>query len=216
MYCFQLLTATKLLYSYLYNVNFLAHIFLSGPQSEVMVGNFMADSVKGSNARKYPQGIHEGIVLHRAIDTFTDTHSEVLKSKERLRKEFGKYAPVVADVFYDHFLAKNWAMYSEIGLSAYSAGVYEYLKEYYEIFPLRTQRFYDYMVKYDILFSYSKIEGIDRVMQGMARRARFASGMERAAEELERHYEEYAREFELFFPELQQHIRNLAACKSLS
>jgi acyl carrier protein phosphodiesterase len=195
-------------------VNFLAHIFLSGKMDEVMVGNFMADSVKGSDMSHFSGGMQEGIKMHRAIDMYTDSHAVVMQSKERLRGPFGKYAPVVADVFYDHFLAIGWNNFSDISLREYTNRVYKFLECYHAVFPERTQRFYEYMVKYDILFGYAKIEGIDRVMQGMARRARFVSGMEHSAAELEAHYEDYKAEFALFFPQMQQHIRNLAPCRS--
>jgi acyl carrier protein phosphodiesterase len=190
-------------------VNFLAHIFLSGEPGDVMAGNFMADSVRGNTMQKYSEGVQKGIRLHRVIDTFTDSHPEVAKSKVRLRDSFGKYAPVVADVFYDHFLAVEWQRFSQVSLREYTTHVYDFLKNYYEIFPLRTQGFYDYMVRYDVLFAYSKIEGIDRVMKGMASRAHFESGMEHSAEELVRHYEDYQQEFARFFPDLQQHIQRL-------
>lgn len=170
----------------------------------------MADSVKGNDLEKYEEGIKKGIRLHRAIDTFTDAHETVLKSKERLRPAFGKYAPVVADVFYDHFLALHWRDHSAQELREYTNDIYSFLKEYYEVFPVRTRQFYDYMVKYDILFAYARVDGIDRVMQGMARRARFESGMEKAAAELLTNYDGYRAEFNVFFPEIQQHIRTLA------
>jgi len=192
-------------------VNFLAHIFLSGPADERMVGNFMADSVKGNSLQSYAPAIQKGIKLHRAIDTFTDSHEIVAKSKERLRKPFGKYAPVVADVFYDHFLALHWEEFSSTSLRAYTRDVYLFLKDHYPVFPTRTQLFFDYMVQNDILYSYAKIGGIDRVMKGMARRARFNSGMEHSARELETNYECYKSEFRLFFPQLQQHILTFTA-----
>ncbi len=167
----------------------------------------MADSVRGIMTEKYSPAIQQGIKMHRAIDTFTDAHATVLKSKERLRIHFGKYAPVVADVYYDHFLALHWEEFSQINFREYTHEVYSFLKEHYAVFPERTKKFYEYMVKYDILFAYSKIEGIDQVMKGMSRRARFTSGMENAAEELVNNYAGYKNEFQLFFPEMQQHIR---------
>ncbi|MFI5164419.1 MAG: ACP phosphodiesterase [Bacteroidia bacterium] len=187
-------------------MNFLAHIFLSGEQSEVMVGNFIADSVKGSELNKFSSGVQEGIRLHRVIDTYTDNHPITLKSKERLREKYGKYSPVIVDIFYDHFLAKYWEDYSKIGLRTYADQTYKFLQKYYEIFPERSKQFFNYMVKYDILFSYSKMEGIERVMQGMSRRARFESWMETAAEALLKDYEDYKEEFRIFFPELQKRV----------
>ena len=187
-------------------MNFLAHLFLSGEPSELMVGNFIADSVKGSATDNFSEEIQKGIKLHRAIDTFTDNHPEMLKSKERLRPRYKKYAPVITDIFYDHFLAINWQDYSAISLRDYTNRVYKYLEKYYAIFPERSQQFYNYMIKYDILFAYTKIEGIEKVMQGMSRRAHFISGMETATEELVKGYDDFKAEFKLFFPDLQKHV----------
>jgi acyl carrier protein phosphodiesterase len=190
-------------------MNFLAHIFLSGEPGEVMVGNFIADSVKGSEMSKFSAGVQEGIRLHRVIDTYTDNHPVTLKSKERLRERYGKYSPVVVDIFYDHFLAIHWEDYSKLSLRAYTDQTYKFLQEHYEIFPERSRQFFNYMTKYDILFAYSKIEGIDKVMQGMSRRAKFESGMETAAEALLNDYEDYKAEFKIFFPELQERVSNV-------
>jgi acyl carrier protein phosphodiesterase len=187
-------------------MNFLAHLFLSGTPSELMVGNFIADSVKGSATDNFSEGIQQGIKLHRTIDAFTDKHAEMLKSKERLRPRYKKYAPVITDIFYDHFLAVNWQDYAAVSLRAYTNEVYTYLNDHYLVFPERSKQFYNYMIKYDILFAYTKIEGIEKVMQGMSRRASFISGMETAAEELQKDYEAYKTEFQSFFPDLQQHV----------
>jgi len=187
-------------------MNFLAHLFLSGEPGELMVGNFIADSVKGSATDNFSEEIQKGIKLHRAIDTFTDNHAEMLKSKERLRPRYKKYAPVITDIFYDHFLATHWQDYSTISLRDYTNQVYKFLEKYHAIFPERSQQFYNYMIKYDILFAYTKIEGIEKVMQGMSRRAHFISGMETATEELVKDYDSYKAEFKLFFPDLQKHV----------
>ena len=142
-------------------MNFLAHLFLSGEPSELMVGNFIADSVKGNSIDNFTEDIQKGIKLHRAIDMFTDNHPEMQKSKERLRPRYKKYAPVITDIFYDHFLAVNWQDYSKVSLRDYTNQVYKYLEGYYSVFPERSKQFYDYMIKYDILFAYTKIEGIE-------------------------------------------------------
>ena len=187
-------------------MNFLAHLFLSGEPGELMIGNFIADSVKGAAINTYSEGIQKGIKLHRAIDTFTDHHAEMAKSKERLRDRYKKYAPVITDIFYDHFLAISWQTYSTLTLRAYTDQVYTYLKKYYEIFPERSKQFYQYMIKYDILFAYTKVEGIEKVMQGMSRRAHFISGMETATEELVKGYDDFKIEFNAFFPDLQEYV----------
>ncbi|HEX7413168.1 MAG TPA: acyl carrier protein phosphodiesterase, partial [Bacteroidia bacterium] len=173
---------------------------------ELMVGNFIADSVKGSAVTTFSEGIQQGIKLHRAIDNFTDNHAEMLKSKKRLRPRYKKYAPVISDIFYDHFLAVSWQDYSTVSLRDYTQQVYEYLGKHYSVFPERSKQFYNYMTKYDILFAYTELEGIEKVMQGMSRRASFISGMENATNELQEGYADFKTEFQSFFPDLQQHV----------
>jgi acyl carrier protein phosphodiesterase len=96
-----------------------------------------------------------------------------------------------------------------VSLRDYTNQIYKYLEEYYSVFPDRSKQFYDYMIKYDILFAYTKTEGIEKVMQGMSRRASFISGMETAVEELIKDYEDYNKEFQSFFPDLQQHVNKI-------
>src|SRR5436190_842749 len=89
-----------------YMMNFLAHLYLSGDDADVMTGNFIGDFVRGRNlAEQFGEKIARGIELHRAIDAFTDHHSVVKQSKTRLRPKYGHYSGVIVDIFYDHFLA---------------------------------------------------------------------------------------------------------------
>ncbi len=97
-------------------MNFLAHIYLSGNSEELIIGNYIADAVKGKQFESYQAGIAQGIILHRKIDTYTDTHAIVDLSKERLRPIYRKYATVIIDVLFDHYLAANWKIYSDMPL----------------------------------------------------------------------------------------------------
>ena len=95
-------------------MNFLAHLYLSGNDPLVRLGNFIGDFVKGRDlADRYEPAIVKGIELHRAIDEFTDQHAIVKQSKMRLRPKYRHYAPVIVDIFYDHFLAAGWDNHSE-------------------------------------------------------------------------------------------------------
>ncbi len=183
-------------------MNFLAHLYLSGPPGEVMTGNFMADSIRSSQLRLFTPGIQQGIRLHQAIDTFTDSHPLVEQSKARLRSRYHKYAGVITDVFYDHFLALNWAAYSETALDVYAQNTYAWLETQLQIMPPRASMFYAYMVRENALLLYRDVEGIKQVMKGMARRARFNSGMKTCTEELVEYYGVFSEEFKAFFPEL--------------
>jgi acyl carrier protein phosphodiesterase len=183
-------------------MNFLSHIYLSGNNNLVTIGNFIADGIKGETYKKYPIDIQKGILLHREIDTFTDAHPIVRKSTKRLHKNYGHYSGVIVDILYDHFLAKNWSNYSEIELEDYVENFYEILEDHYEILPLRIQRLMPFMIADNWLLNYSKIEGIQRVLDGMNRRTKHKSKMNEATKELIKFYNEFEEEFTLYFKEL--------------
>jgi acyl carrier protein phosphodiesterase len=183
-------------------MNYLAHIYLSGDNNLVTVGNFIADGIKGKSYKKYPKDIQTGVLLHRNIDTFTDAHKIVRQSTKRLHENYGHYSGIIVDILYDHFLAKNWSKYCNVPLSEYVDGFYDLLEEHYEILPLRIQKLMPYMMSDNWLLNYASIEGISRVLGGMNRRTKNRSGMDKAVIELELFYSEFEGEFSTFFDEL--------------
>jgi acyl carrier protein phosphodiesterase len=167
-----------------------------------MIGNFIADAVRGKQILQFSVGIQKGILLHREIDAFTDSHAIVSISKNRLRPAYGKYAPVIADMYYDHFLAANFNKFSEIPLRTFTKEIYTILQQHWEILPERVKYFLPHMMQHNWLLSYAEIRGINQALTGLSRRTTFTSGMETAAKELENNYAFYAHDFQLFFPEL--------------
>ena len=109
-------------------MNYLAHIYLSGENDDVKLGNFIADEIKGKQYEKYPKEIQIGILLHRKIDWFSDNNANVKNSKRRLNSRYGHYKGVIIDILYDHFLAKNWNEYSQIPLHKYVHTFYDLLQ----------------------------------------------------------------------------------------
>jgi acyl carrier protein phosphodiesterase len=187
-------------------MNFLSHLYLSGSSEGLIIGNFIADSVKGSDYKIYPPEIQKGILLHRQIDSYTDTHPIVEESKKRLREKYRKYASVIVDIFYDHFLAINWKDFSEEELNTYAQNIYVLMQQNQALLPLKSLHFTKYMISYNILEAYSRLEGIEQVLKGMAQRAKFESNMEHAIVDLKEHYHLFDNEFKLFFPELKQFV----------
>jgi len=185
-------------------MNYLAHIYLSGNNTELMIGNFIADAVKGKAIENYSIEIQNGIKLHHSIDSYTDTHEIVKKSKKRLWAKYRHFSSVIVDIFYDHFLAKNWNSYHSMELEMFTNSTYNTFSEKLDIFPDKMQFFFTHMVENNWLYNYQFIEGIETVMGGMARRTNFDSGMEHSTEELIKYYEEFEHEFESFFPLLKQ------------
>ncbi|MCZ4407499.1 acyl carrier protein phosphodiesterase [Cryomorphaceae bacterium 1068] len=183
-------------------MNFLAHQFLSFEIKPIMVGNFIADTVKGNALKNYDVPIQKGIVLHRFIDSFTDSHEITLQSRERLYAHFGKYAGVVQDVFYDHFLAINWSDYHDQDLNDYTDFIYLTLGGYRSVFNERAERTFQYMQMQDWLGNYATQEGIHRALTGLSRRASFPSNMEESLPALAKHGEAISNDFKIFFPDL--------------
>ncbi|MFY0605075.1 MAG: DUF479 domain-containing protein [Cyclobacteriaceae bacterium] len=188
-------------------MNFLAHIYLSGNSHDVLIGNFIGDFVKGKEWENYNEEIQKGIHLHREIDRFTDSHEIVTLTKERLRPKYHHYAPVIGDVFYDHFLAHLWPSYSQTPLKEFTHQFYSLTGEYRDVIPQKARHMLTYMKRDNWLFNYQYVEGINRALTGMSRRTKFASKMEHASKDLEADYEDYQREFEAFFPELINHSK---------
>ena len=188
-------------------MNFLAHLFLSGKDQDTIIGNFIGDSVKGSDFNNYPVSIKNGILLHRKIDYFTDNHPTVYKSKIRLRPKYRKYAPVIVDVFYDYFLAANWGKYHDEPLNTYTQRIYSILTNQKQIFPEKAVKMLPYMIAGNWLYNYKEIKGIEWALKGMSRRTIFNSNMETAHIELKRDKKQYQKEFNEFFPELINYVK---------
>ncbi|KJJ38873.1 acyl carrier protein phosphodiesterase [Aequorivita vladivostokensis] len=183
-------------------MNFLAHIYLSGNDESVIIGNFIADGIKGKRYLKYPPAIAKGILLHRAIDSFTDAHPTVHQSTARLHKNYGHYSGVIVDILYDHFLAKNWSKYSEVPLDEYVSDFYKLLRKNFTMLPARIQRMMPYMIADNWLLSYATVEGISKILAQMNVRTKGVSKMNLAVAELEEYYNEFEAEFTSFFDEL--------------
>jgi acyl carrier protein phosphodiesterase len=183
-------------------MNYLAHIYLSNQNEGITIGNFIADGIKGKNYTKYPNEIQKGILLHRGIDSFTDSHPTVRLSTKRLHKNYGHYSGVIVDILYDHFLAKNWNIYHEQPLEDYIEDFYELLRNSFDILTPRIKRMMPYMISDNWLLSYATIEGISKILVQMNRRTNNTSKMNFAVIELEEYYNEFENEFTSFFEEL--------------
>jgi acyl carrier protein phosphodiesterase len=188
-------------------MNYLAHLFLSFDDPRIMVGNFIADSVKGKQFLAFSPEIQIGIILHRRIDTYTDQHPITAQSRSRIRHRYGKYAGVITDIYYDHFLAANWKLYSDQSLQLFTKSAYRMLFGYYLMMPARMKRILPAMAMGNWLASYASIDNVGLALGGMAHRARFDSQMQHATRELVMYYEDLKNDFLQFFPNLTAYAR---------
>jgi acyl carrier protein phosphodiesterase len=183
-------------------MNFLAHIYLSGNDDLIRIGNFMADGIKGKDYEEYPEKLKTGILLHRFIDTFTDAHPIVRESTKRLHSKYHHYSGVAVDMFYDHFLAKNWSRYSDEPLDEFVQQFYTSLQENYEILTDKIKHLLPYMVEHNWLWNYQFLDGLEDILTQMDYRTRYKSKLSFSVNELKQDYEAFEAEFLSFFEEL--------------
>ncbi|WP_422360155.1 ACP phosphodiesterase [Reichenbachiella sp.] len=189
-------------------MNYLSHLYLSFGDEPITIGNFIADFVKGKKYLEYPLGVQHGILIHREIDNYADNHPIFLEGKRRLAKEYRHYAGVIMDVYYDHFLSKNWSDYSEEELKVFCQRHYKLLNDNQSLLPEKCSYLLGYMETGDWLYNYQFLEGIQFALSGMSRRTSFKSGMERAVKNLTEDYDRFELEFQAFFKEILTHIHN--------
>jgi acyl carrier protein phosphodiesterase len=188
-------------------MNFLAHIYLSGNNDMLKIGNFMADSIRGHHYLDYPDNIRKGILLHRYIDTFTDAHPIYRKSKHRLHEKYGHYSGVIMDIVYDHYLAKNWSKYSDEKLEDYADNFYKLLQNNYGLLTEKIQKMMPSMIARNWLVSYESLDGLEMILFQMDYRTKHRVHMQEAIVEVKQFYAEFEEEFTLYFEELQQHCK---------
>ncbi|NND94566.1 MAG: DUF479 domain-containing protein [Flavobacteriales bacterium] len=187
-------------------MNYLAHIFLSGDNNLVAVGNFIGDGVKGRLYDRYPGPIGIGLRLHRFIDELADTHPLNLEAKKDLYGRFGKYAGVAQDMIYDHFLSKHWEEFAQVKIEEFLANFYKVADEQLAVFPPSQKRFYLAMKKGSWLKNYGDIEGIDRAFKGLSSRIDFENNLDEGADYIASNTDELTSLFFRFFPLLRAEV----------
>lgn len=189
-------------------MNFLAHIFLSGNNDRIKIGNFMGDGIRGRDYQKFHTDIQIGVLLHREIDSFTDFHEVFRTSKHRLVPKFNHFSGIIVDMFYDYFLAKNWQLFSDIPLKEFSHNFYEILKKHENELNDKTRNMMPYMIKYDWLYNYQDIEELERILGQMDQRFGKNANMKAAVADLKKHHTLFEDEFFIFFNELRQFTKD--------
>ncbi len=186
-------------------MNFLAHIYLSGTNERIQIGNFMGDGIRGKDYKHYHTDIQLGVLLHRSIDSFTDFHPIFRQSKHRLVPKFNHFSGIIIDMFYDHFLAKEWKLYHHEDLEVFTQKFYQNLEKHYSELNQKTRNLLPYLTKQNWLQRYANLTDLQQILKQMDNRFAMKSNMNEAVEDLYQHYDDFQREFHLFFKDLMIH-----------
>jgi acyl carrier protein phosphodiesterase len=183
-------------------MNVLAHALLAGNDEWLTVGGVMGDFVRGTPDPALPPGIIAGIRLHRAVDTFTDSHEEVVAARALIPPPYRRYAGILLDVWFDHCLARDFTRWSEASLEIYSTYLRTLLHRHDPILPPSLGQFLGYMERHDLPLGYQRLPEIARALEGISRRLSRANPLGQAMPLLEAKDVELERHFSAFFPQL--------------
>lgn len=190
-------------------MNYLAHAYLSFNDPSIVTGNMISDVVKGKTKFDYPAAIQNGIMLHRAIDEFTDTHEITRQAKMYFKVPYRLYAGAFVDIVYDHFLANDKKQFiTENSLYAFSQSTYSILDNNIAFLPLKFLNMFPYMKVQNWLYGYRLKEGIEKSFGGMVQRAVYLSDASEAYNLFIKHYDELSGCYDEFFPALKDFTIN--------
>ena len=191
-------------------MNFLAHAYLSFGDPEILVGNMIADMVKGKQIEQYPEGIQRGIHIHRQIDTFTDRHPIPLDTMTIFKESAGRYAGPFLDVSYDHFLALDDSSEPGEGWEAFAQRCYAQIEQSVKHLPSKFCSMYMYMKKEDWLYNYRHRWLIERSFERLKNRANYLDDDAPVFADFEKHYKDIQESYKLFFTQLKAYVEDIS------
>lgn len=184
-------------------MNFLAHLYLASPDPDLMFGGVLADFVRGRAVNGYPEAIQRGIQLHIQIDAFTDNHPIVAAARKRFQPPFRRYAGILIDLAFDHFLALEWdAHCPTVALDAFARNAYRLLQTNTSNRPERMRRVVAAMQRENWLVSYRGLEGIEHALCRLSLRLSRENPLAEAGSAVRENYSTLQSDFNRFHPDL--------------
>jgi acyl carrier protein phosphodiesterase len=188
-------------------MNYLAHLALSYPVTDLVVGNFIGDHIRNKDLDKFTREVQLGVEMHRSIDNFTDTHPASIAVREKLFKEYRHISRILVDIYYDHFLALHFETFHQKSLTLFNREITSLLQQHASVMPISAQGYLKGMKAQNWLLEYSSIAGIDIILNKMANRSGLVS-LKTATKTLEQHYPFLQAQFLKFYPELLGHCES--------
>jgi acyl carrier protein phosphodiesterase len=183
-------------------MNHLMHLFLSGSDPEILVGNLMGDFVKGRLDDRFPPGIRRGLEIHRKIDSFAAGNEFFLRSKHCIDLRFGHFRAVLVDIFYDHLLACYWKDFSLVSLEEFICSSHQTLSQYEALLPPRLLELLPRMFSRHWLIAYREPAGIEMALRRMSERLARPNPLAEGFTELSKKGDLFLRDFRGFLPEI--------------
>ncbi|MDG4946181.1 acyl carrier protein phosphodiesterase [Weeksellaceae bacterium KMM 9713] len=183
-------------------MNLVMHQLLSFDNPAWQVGNHLGEIVKGKKHEEYPDDLQKGILLHRFIDSFSDSHDMVKNSTSKLHKNYSKFSPIIVDVYYDFLLIKNWHLFSQQTFEEFKDNCYRILQDSEHLYPPKLLKFTQALIKHDWFEKYSTYEGLEITLSNMSSRTSFENNMHMAVRDLYLNEAQFEEDFLKFMPEI--------------
>lgn len=190
-------------------MNYLAHLLLAENNPDSLIGNLLGDFVKGKideDNSPYSPSVIKGIKTHFKVDQFTDKHEIFKRSKKRIYQSQGRFSGVLIDIFYDHFLAKNWNLFASENLETFADHIYIILQKNYYLLPEKLQLILPRIILENWLVSYKRKEGIKLTCHRLSKRIKRPNNCAIAHHDLLQNYQELESDFLSFFPEIVKYV----------
>lgn len=187
-------------------MNWLAHLYLSDPNPAFRIGNLLPDIVPASELVDLKPEFRRGVEQHHRIDSFTDKHAIVRQSINRVAPPFRRYAGILTDVFYDHFLARQWDSFSSVALSDFVEEVHASFESHRADIPPVAYLRLEQIRAGNFLSSYGELSGVALTLERISRRLSRPVPLGDAVSVLEENYELFQSDFSVFFPELVSYL----------
>ena len=192
-------------------MNWLAHLFLSEPNAAFRIGNLLPDLARPSALAGLSAEFVRGIHQHRRIDAFTDSHPIVRRSIARVGPEFRRFGGIFVDIFYDHFLSREWATLSRVSLTDFTKEIYASFENHRREIPAEAYGAFEKMKSENWLCTYGDLHGVSTTLGKIGLRLRRPTPLAEGAAILEADYAGFHGDFREFFPELMSHVQTVTS-----
>lgn len=189
-------------------MNYLAHSFLSFTDGQI-VGQFLEDFIRNRDRFSFPKDIQDGITLHRAIDTFTDSHPAIHEAKKVFAPLVRLYAGAFVDVSMDHFVAGDLSLNSLAGWKAHSLHVYSVLNAHEQWLPENFKKMLVKMEQDDWLYNYREDWGIKFSIQNVLNKAKYLDKDIPVFEAFLKNKDHLQQCYDDFFPDVLAHAKGI-------
>jgi acyl carrier protein phosphodiesterase len=192
-------------------MNYLAHSYLAAGSEEFLLGSLLGDFVEGKIKNRYSRAIEQGIIFHRKVDTFTDSHVLTADCRKLFSPYRRRFAGIIVDICYDHFLSKYWNTYASVDLCEFARHVYEVMQSYIRILPSRLQDVLPRMRRQNWLITYRSLDGVKITLERISKRISPNNPLIGSIEEVIHNYNRLEINFLSFFPKLIEFTRSYCA-----